>query len=723
MRRARRCSAPRGARADGWSLQLEPGYSAGTTEITGQTAARRGRTRRRSPIVTGSRSTRPCSRTSGSRRRASGSKSSRRAPSSALTTDSDSRRWNGAARLTLGPPILGGSLSYSRRQSETDIETTGLAPLDTPALIGETYSANLGWRPAGAPSFDLILIRSENRDAERATQDQVSTEAGLSAIYREVEHFDFRGAVRYANPVDRLRGTESRELSEAASVVWDDRFLDRRVSATAGYTIPHRDTEVTASRPDAEILTQQVPFEGLSLVEPPIALPTAVTLVVNRALVDGDVEASAGLDIGPSVRLSGDTRLRDMGVQFSDPRTPVNVIHVYVDRQLPLAVWSAFVWSAYASDDNVTWTQVAVDRVGIRFGVFDNRFEIPIARTEARYREAGRGAAPPRRHDQPRAREHPRHRAEDVPERAGRADRRDARRARAARSRGSVRALLERSYNLVVRRRGLLPPRRERAAGAPCPVSPPAGASAGCRPGAPGWTGRTRAICEGNHTAQSRASLSLSSDPLPTLGGILTGGASLTETQEGTAWAASTSALARADVYTGVSLSANAGAGLAENVEGRQSRSASFATTATVTPHRTATLNGSYALQLSRLEGAEGWDRRSRVEGSAAYTPFPALSLSGAIARSFEGVRPTTLATFSVNASPLQGGQLVLRFGYTETLDTASDSRTRQWGPGLRFTIRPGSHLDVGYSAQTTRTGALETDARQFFANLVITLR
>jgi hypothetical protein len=228
---------------------------------------------------------------------------------------------------------------------------------------------------------------------------------------------------------------------------------------------------------------------------------------------------------------------------------------------------------------------------------------------------------------------------------------------------------------------------------------------------------------EGNHTAQSRASLSLSSDPLPTLGGVVTGGASLTETQDGTAWAASTSALARADVYTGVSLSANAGAGLAENVEGRQSRSASLATTATVTPHRTATLNGSYAVQLSRMEGTEGWDRRSRVEGSAAYTPFPALSLSGAIARSFEGVRPTTLATFSVNASPLQGGQLVLRFGYTETLDTATDSRSRLWGPGLRLTIRPGSHLDVGYSAQNTRTGALVTDARQFFANLVITLR
>ena len=285
-----------------------------------------------------------------------------------------------------------------------------------------------------------------------------------------------------------------------------------------------------------------------------------------------------------------------------------------------------------------------------------------------------------------------------------------------------MRALLERSYNLSYD--GGLFFRH----GGQSNWSTLSGLSAGRRIGrVSSWGARVDRAdsgdLEGNHTAVSRASLSLQTDPLPTLGGILTTGAVLTESREGTGWSASTSALARADVYSGVSLSANGGAGLSESAEGRLSRSASFATTATIVPHRTASLNGSYALTLSKQEGAEGWDRRSRVEGSAAYTPFPALSLSGAVARSLEGERPTTLATFSVNASPLQGGQLVLRFGYTETLDTGSDSRTRQWGPGLRFTIRPGSHLDVGYSAQTTRTGALETDSRQFFANLVVTLR
>jgi hypothetical protein len=253
------------------------------------------------------------------------------------------------------------------------------------------------------------------------------------------------------------------------------------------------------------------------------------------------------------------------------------------------------------------------------------------------------------------------------------------------------------------------------------------GLSAGRRLGnLSSWSGRVdrsdSGDFEGARSAQSRASLSLSFDPLATLGGMLTGSAVLTETREGTGWSASTSALARADLYTGVSLSANAGAGVSESEAGRQSQNASFAATASVTPHRTASLNGSYGLTLSRVEGAPDWDRRSRVEGGASYTPFPALSLSGAVARSLEGARPTTLATFSVNASPLQGGQLVLRFGYTESLDTGNDSRTKQWGPGLRFTIRPGSHLDVAYSALNTRTGALVTDSRGLIANLVITL-
>lgn len=734
LRELKRCAAallacaglliPRAALGDGWSLQLEPGYRAGTTEITGA-GGDETRTERTAfshryrlsldktilPFVTfaGSGQWEGILATTTDDER---------------TVDSDSRRWNGTARLTLGPPILGGALSYTRRQSETSSEASGFPRLDVPALIGETYAANLSWRPTRAPTLDLILTRSENRDEDRATQDHVATEAGLSATYREIEHLDLRGSTRYASASDRVRGTESREISEAASILWDDRFLDRRVSASAGYSISRRDVRATASRADAVFLTQQLPFEGLSLVDPATALPTTVTLAPNRALVDADLAASAGLDIGPSVRLAGDDRPREVGVRFSDPTTPVNLLYVYVDRQVPFAVAAAFVWSAYASDDNVTWREIAVDRAGIRFGVFENRFEIPIARTEARYLKLVVSPLPVGVTTDPALA------SVFITELRTFLSEPAAEIARNSSQTGgsltaSVRALLQPSYNLAYD--GGLFVRH----GNGVSWSTVSGLSAGHRlGGVSSWSARVDRTdsgdSEGAHTAESRASLTLSSDPLPTLGGIFTMGTSLSETPEGLGWAATTSALARADLYTGVSLSATGSAAMADSAGDTRSRTASVSTTATVIPHRTATLNGSYALSLSRADRGEvrgDWDRNSRVEGSAAYTPFPALSLAGSISRSLEGARPATLASFSVNASPLRGGLLVLRFGYTETLDTSADLRSRQWGPGLRLTFRPGSHLDVTYSAQTTRTGALETDSRTFFANLVITLR
>ena len=93
--------------------------------------------------------------------------------------------------------------------------------------------------------------------------------------------------------------------------------------------------------------------------------------------------ASAGIDIGYAPSVAGDTNFRDVGAAFADALTAVNLIYVYVDRQLPSSISSAFQWTAYTSIDNQNWTQVPV--TSVTFGVIDNRFEIGIQPIQAQY--------------------------------------------------------------------------------------------------------------------------------------------------------------------------------------------------------------------------------------------------------------------------------------------------------------------------------------------------
>jgi hypothetical protein len=126
------------------------------------------------------------------------------------------------------------------------------------------------------------------------------------------------------------------------------------------------------------------PTYGLSIVEMPVDLPTHVTLAPNATLVDGSVVASAGIDIGRGPSLVGDAAFRDVGAQFADPATIVNLLCIWVDRALPPSVAAAYTWSAYASDDNVVWRAVALAGP-VSFASLQNRFEISIQGTQARY--------------------------------------------------------------------------------------------------------------------------------------------------------------------------------------------------------------------------------------------------------------------------------------------------------------------------------------------------
>ena len=71
---------------------------------------------------------------------------------------------------------------------------------------------------------------------------------------------------------------------------------------------------------------------------------------------------------------------------------------------------------------------------------------------------------------------------------------------------------------------------------------------------------------------------------------------------------------------------------------------------------------------------------------------------------------------------PFAGGQLLIRFGYDETIDTQARMRHRIFGPSLRWNIRTGTYLDVAYTWNDSIQPALLTQSRRLFATLFVSL-
>lgn len=471
---------------------------------------------------------------------------------------------------------------------------------------------------------------------------------------------------------------------------------------------------------------QQFPIGGLSLVETFPSTPSQGTLLPNPALIDGDTAASAGIDIGFAPSLAGDQNFRDMGVLFGNTTTPVTVLRLWVDRQLPPEVWAAYTFTAWQSDDNVTWAPVPVAGP-VLFGVFDNRFEIPIARTQARYVKVVTKPLPPSVTVDPRYADilvtelqaflvAP---AGEVPRRTTQTG---------GNFNGSARVLMWRPWNLTYTLAlntshddDFVPGDWSvlNAISAAKPIGRTLAFSARVDRTDSGSPGRP-------HESQNRWSAQLAWDPLPTLGLSVTYTGIQTQLAMGTTLSNGFSLTGRVDLYTGVSLTAVGGYTWALDVLGRQQNGVNASFGATVVPFPALTLSGSWNVGNSFVLGslaATPSQQTSLLQGNATFTPVPALFFSAGISRSTGTNQGSqTLTNFGAGFSPFAGGQLLLRFSYNENLDSSSQLRNRVFGPGLRWNIRTGTYLDVSYTWNDSIQPALLTQARTLLASLFVNL-
>ena len=642
-----------------------------------------------------------------------------------LERQSDGQRWNVFASANIGPPILNLTPYYLRRQEFATSQVLGQPVFTSPTLVNQGYGAFLAWNPAGLPVLGLKLSRNENFDSARAFQDTVTDEVQLTATYLDIPQLTLRYSARYTDERNRIQALEYQDLDQAAQVGWSGSWLDQRVAFSVMYNLGYRITWVDSSG-GGFVTLQQFPVAGLSLVEVFPSVPSRNTLQPNPALIDGDVTSSAGLDIGYAPSLNGDVNFRDMGLQFANVSTPVNSLWIWVDRQLPPDVAGAFSWTAWQSDDNLSWTEVPITGPVI-FGTFQNRFEIPIARTQARYLKVVTRPLAAAVTVDPRFADIFVTEAQAyliVP--ASQAQRKTE--LVSSNLTTYLRLLFWREWNLAYDFSAFV---AQSNTFAPNFWTITNGLSAGRRLtsvwAVSGQLQRTDNGVQGDHESVSRLNAMLSADPLPTIGAGLTYSGAVGQFRSGTIVTNSLTLLGHLDPWEGVNVYGSLGYTWARDQSGRTSNGANTVVSVTLAPMRTLLLAGTWSLNSGYQSGGSLPPRDNRqtlLQGTVSFTPIPAFSFSAGATRTADLFRsPQTLANFVAGFSPFPYGQLLIRFSYNETLESGSESRVRLYGPSLRWNIRPGSFLDMNYTWTETVQPALYTFGRTLFAQLTISLR
>jgi len=270
-------------------------------------------------------------------------------------------------------PVFAPGVGYFRRE-----ERSTTAALSDIKLVNDEYAGYLLWNPAGGPRSDLQLLRTYTFDGTRTFTDLTRSFGSLISRYtRGNLAVYYRGLL--VDSHDRIDAVETRQVTQSGRVAHSGRLLRKRLAWNATYNINYQTSASRTGADGGEVALPVIAFVGLASLSD---VPATVTLSQNALLVDGNLTAGAGIDLGASTP-PADAQARNIGLDFVNP-TAVNRLLVWVDRELPFAVAGAFSWEIYSSSDNVIWRREAQVSPA-PFGPFENRFEIDFPAVTARY--------------------------------------------------------------------------------------------------------------------------------------------------------------------------------------------------------------------------------------------------------------------------------------------------------------------------------------------------
>jgi hypothetical protein len=630
----------------------------------------------------------------------------------------------GSNTLDASVPVLSGGLSYDLNNQISTSSTQ---------TVNQNFSAFGSWLPIELPEFNLRLSWNQQNDAARVTQD-VTTLSALGSIRYLLNPFEFRYILQWAQPKDAITGTEASALNQTLQGIYSARLFEGRSAVYVSLTLRNQMLKTIASG-SGTVSVQQNPVGGLSLIQADSNLPTNDTLLPNPALIDGNTTASANVNLGYAPTLAGDANLRDLGVQFADLITPVNTIQVWVDRLLPPEISSAYTWAAYQSDDNKTWSQIAITGP-VLFGPFQNRFEIPVVQTQARFLKVVTRPLPAGLSTDPTFANvfvtemqvflvRP---ADSIPREQA---------ISGALLNATASTLLWRAANLSWDVTAIVERRTSPGVTTWNFINTLTAAQ---------WLSRTFQVNERlarqdgdqgqGHFGQTDWSLGVLWRPLPTFLGTLTYSGQFVDARprldvssgqyvnEPAGFTHSLASLARADLFEGISALVNASWSLQNEYSGTNHWDGNVNASAILTPNPWVSFTLAWISTLSLLQVPEEpvvQTTTARIDASLTLRPTSALSAVATVSRILAGQVLSTYGTVQLNYSPLRG-DLQFFVIYSKTFDTAAQSTIEQFSPGVRWNVRPGIQLNASYSLLNNSAPVGKGNARSLSVGLNILL-
>lgn len=630
------------------------------------------------------------------------------------TDDAETRssitKINPSIDFTLNNPFITAGVGYNER--EVKQETRGLPSSTT---IRDTYNALFGLKPEGLPTLDTLFMRTDTYDKARLFQNNENDYFSLSSRYKPVKDLDLRYQFTSNEAKNLLTDVDVKVLTQTGRATYSGRFFHNRISLYSSYNISRQETEAPT--------LQLFPFSGLSAISD---TPANGALDPNPALIDGDFTASSGINIGQLPSQGGDTRQRNMGLDFV-VATEVGNLLVWVDREIPASVANKFTWEIYVSSDNQNWGSPVKTISDAPFAqVLDKwRFELNFTNVTTRYvKVATRPLAvtvivPP-----------------------GSADMSNIYVTELQASIQRVPAqVMEKTtrttqiYDLSARARLLDNPylyydfyywhTKTEPTGLTRYILSN-GLSLSQRLSRV-FTGTARIAREdGEETAGKRVSYvysaSLMAVPLPTLSHslVLSG---RTENIAGKSSDTDSVFLNNsAELYRGVNVNLSGGVSSATSETRQKTDNTILNLGVGLVPHRTMTVNLNYSdTKTSQsgggMEETSGFARRS--EASVSYNPWSTVYLFSSMGIvSQKDMKTSRVQNYAGTWSPFPGGALQFNFSYNENLRSEDNGRDTVITPSIRWNIFRRAFLDVSYLVMKSESLSQTTESKSFNANL-----
>jgi hypothetical protein len=627
-------------------------------------------------------------------------------------TDSTLTRVQPLVDLTLRSPVYTAGVRYSKRE-ETSSSTGSPATTN----INELYSGIMGMYPPARdlPSIEARVERSHLYDIDHVTQDVVRDFAGLTMNYTPNDNITLQYRPSYIVSTDRLSGLETRSLSHVGRVEYAKSFFHNRVSFDTSYNVSYNELTTSVSG-TGTLDVSLVPFSGLSSIDD---TPVDGALASNAALLDGNLTTSAGVNIGMPSIIGGDTRERNIGLDFSLAQD-VNTLRVWVDRELPATISGSFSWDIYTSSDNLNWA-LYTTLSPAPFGQFDNRFEITFSSINTRYIKV---VVKPLSAAVQGASGFPDIFVTEVQAFSSKS----AEQARGKKTSSSQvynfdgKVLLLESanlyYNLSYFFASVEPSGEQRWTLSNMLTASHQFSrvfSGSARAGREDFSDPT------DHGLAYVADTSLDAVPLKTLRHNLSYSGRFEERISGRTNTNTVFLNNHAEVYQGVDLTASGGITFKDQDTGVREERTDLSAGANLQPHRTLNLN--FNIVSSRGNSSGGgtqttstWSRR--MDEAATYHPVETLYLVAGLSTVSDQDKTRRSRNYAFNWSPFFGGSLQFAFAYTESLESEKNSRVRTYSPSLTWKITRTTYLAAAYQDTKSKSDDGRSNSKIFSTNL-----